>query len=255
MALWKRTNGTAAEPRMGTIRVATLAAAVAVAVAGCGGSDAPVPTASVSATAAATDSEQPSIASATLARGAGGAKDPATPPRDPTVVVVTTSAGAFKVRLHDDRVPRTVENFLENYVDRGFYDQTVVHHVEPGFMVAMGGYSAEMKAKPTRAWIRNESKNSAANRRGTLAMARHPDYPHSATSQFFINLVDNPSLDFRAPAAGDVTEDAYGYCVFGDVIEGMDVVDRLAESPTRAAEEFPAVPVTPIRIESVARVR
>ncbi len=174
--------------------------------------------------------------------------------KQPTLVVIQTSLGAIKVRLFDDKAPVTVDNFLENYVVRDFYHQTVIHHVESGFMIAAGGYSTDMQPKVTRAWIRNESSNGLSNRRGTLAMARHPDYPHSATSQFFINLVDNPSLDYRAPKSGEITDDAYGYCVFGEIIEGLDVVDKIAAAPVKADSMFPAVPVTPILIESIKKV-
>jgi cyclophilin family peptidyl-prolyl cis-trans isomerase len=166
------------------------------------------------------------------------------------VVTLETSAGTIKIRLRDDKAPRTVENFLENYLARGLYDDTIFHHVEAGFMIAGGGYAADLQPRTTRAWIRNESNNGLSNKRGTVAMARHPDYPHSATSQFFINLVDNPSLDFRPPAAGEVGDDAYGYCVFGEVIEGMDVVDRIAKAEVQSTEMFPAVPAQPVLLQT-----
>lgn len=175
-------------------------------------------------------------------------------PASPIYVTVTTNLGNFKIRLRPDKAPRTVENFLENYVDRGFYDNTIFHHVERDFMIVAGGYTADLQAKPTRAWIRNESNNGLSNRRGTVAMARHPDYPHSATSQFFINMVDNPSLDYRPPPDGQLASDeAYGYAVFGEVAEGMDVVDRIAAVPTRAQGEFPAMPTEPVIIQSIRR--
>ncbi|GIW91996.1 MAG: hypothetical protein KatS3mg110_0037 [Pirellulaceae bacterium] len=176
-------------------------------------------------------------------------------PADGTLLVeVRTNLGSFTIRLFAEKAPRTVENFLENYVERGFYEQTVFHHVERDFMIVAGGYTQDLKPKPTRAWIRNESDNGLTNRRGTVAMVRHPDYPHSATSQFFINVVDNPSLDYRPSASSDRPEEAYGYTVFGEVVSGMDVVDRIAAVPTRARGEFPAVPVEPVVIESIRRI-
>jgi peptidyl-prolyl cis-trans isomerase A (cyclophilin A) len=172
----------------------------------------------------------------------------------PVDVVVKTNLGSFTIRLRPDKAPRTVENFLNNYVDRGFYDQTIFHHVEKDFMVVAGGYTVDLQAKPTRVWIRNESNNGLSNRRGTVAMVRHPDYPHSATSQFFINTVDNPSLDYRPPKGQEPSDEDYGYTVFGEVIEGMDVVDRIAAVATEARGDFPAVPVEPVIIESIRRI-
>jgi peptidyl-prolyl cis-trans isomerase B (cyclophilin B) len=170
------------------------------------------------------------------------------------VVVVETKLGTIKIRLRDDKSPRTVENFLENYVSRGFYDETIIHHVEKGFMIAAGGYTADLKPKATRAWIRNESNNGLSNKRGTVAMARHPDYAHSGTSQFFINIADNPSLDYRPPQTGEISDDAYGYCVFGEVIDGMDVVDRIAEVQVHSTELFPSVPQETVSIAAIRRI-
>ena len=159
-------------------------------------------------------------------------------------------------------------NFLENYVARTFYDETIVHHVEPDFMIAAGGYGADLEPKPTRAWIRNESRGGLSNRRGTVAMAHLPGYPHSATSQFFINLSDNPSLDYQRKAeetpdgspddvAGDEDDKedgGAGYCVFGEVIEGLDVVDRIAEVEVESSELFPSLPVETVIIRSIRRI-
>ena len=175
---------------------------------------------------------------------------PPAPAVDP-VVTFQTTAGEFQVRLFAAQAPQTVDNFLRNYVQRGFYDQTIFHHVEPGVMLLAGGYTAELEAKPTRAPIFNESRNGLYNRRGTLAMICDPQAPHSATSQFFINLRDNPDLDFRPEEGGDVL----GYCVFGEVIAGMEVVEQIASRPTEAKGEFPRIPSPPVAILSVRQVR
>ncbi len=173
---------------------------------------------------------------------------------NPLLVEVKTTLGSFVIKLFPDKAPRTVENSLENYVKRGYYEQTIFHHVERDFMIVAGGYDMDLKPKPARAWIRNESNNGLSNRRGTVGMMRHPDYPHSATSQFFINVVDNPALDYQPSPAADQPEAPYGYTVFGEVVCGMEVVDRIATVPTRARGEFPAVPIEPVQILSVQRI-
>lgn len=171
------------------------------------------------------------------------------PSADP-VVILQTTMGDIQVRLFADKAPQTVDNFLRNYVQRGFYDQTIFHHVEPGVMLLAGGYTAELEAKPTRAPIFNESRNGLSNRRGTLAMVRDPEAPHSATSQFFINLRDNPDLDFRTEGE----EELFGYCVFGEVIAGMEVVDQIASRPTDSRGEFPRIPSPPVAILSIRQI-
>lgn len=162
-----------------------------------------------------------------------------TPTAQPKVEFVTTM-GKFVVQLDPARAPKTVANFLD-YVKSGFYKGTIFHRVIPGFMVQGGGFTADMQKKSTRAPIPLESQNGLRNLRGTIAMARTPD-PNSATSQFFINVVDNPSLDYPKP-------DGYGYAVFGKVISGMDVVDKIVAVPTKNEGPFQNVPVKPIVIE------
>jgi cyclophilin family peptidyl-prolyl cis-trans isomerase len=130
------------------------------------------------------------------------------------------------VRLDAVRAPGTVRNFL-NYAGEGFYDNTIIHYVDPGEMILAGGYSAEHQAKPPRLPIRNEAHNGLKNTRGTIAMARDQSLIDNATSQFFINLADAPQRDH----AGDTAE-KYGYCVFGEVIEGLDIAERISQSPT-----------------------
>jgi len=165
-------------------------------------------------------------------------------------VTINTSAGKLRVRLNAEKSPVTVDNFLTQYVDRDFYDQTVFHYVDKGFMIAGGGFTKDLQPKATRACILNEAKNGLQNRRGTIAMARLPEHVDSATSQFFINLVDNPSLDH----SGDEKADQYGYCVFGQVVDGMDVVDRIAQVEVDDRGPFPKTPVQPVVIESIHRV-
>ena len=138
---------------------------------------------------------------------------------------IETSMGTITVELDDERAPATVENFVK-YAADGFYDGTIFHRVIDGFMVQGGGFTRDMNQKDTRGPIRIESMNGLKNLRGTIAMARTM-VPDSATSQFFINLVDNGFLDFTAP-----TQSGYGYAVFGKVTDGMEVVDRIAKVRT-----------------------
>ena len=159
-------------------------------------------------------------------------------------VELKTSLGAIVVELDADQAPLTVENFLQ-YVKDGHYDGTVFHRVIPGFMIQGGGFTADFKEKPTRAPVRNEAGNGLRNATGTLAMARRPD-PHSATAQFFINVADNSSLNFRFP-----TQEGYGYAVFGKVVKGMDVVQRIVKVPTGPGPaSHQNVPVKAVVIES-----
>jgi len=157
-------------------------------------------------------------------------------------VEITTSLGKVSVELAADKAPKSVANFLQ-YARSGFYNGTVFHRVIPGFMVQGGGFDARMNQKPTTPAIENEGKNGLKNSRGTLAMARKPD-PHSATAQFFINHADNTFLDYPG-------QDGWGYAVFGKVVAGMDVVDRIAQVPTGNVGPFQNVPATPVIIENV----
>lgn len=154
------------------------------------------------------------------------------------VVVLHTTKGDIKIELWSDKAPKTVANFLE-YARSGHFDGTIFHRVIPGFVVQGGGLTADMRQKPTRAAIENEGKNGLKNTRGTLSMARTGD-PHSATCQFFINLVDNKNLDQPDSPA------AWGYAVFGKVIEGMDVVDAIAKVKTVSQGAMRDVPAEPI---------
>ena len=140
-------------------------------------------------------------------------------------VLIKTTKGDIRVRLDPDKAPLTVQNFLA-YVDEGFYAGTIFHRVIDGFMIQGGGLDRNLRQKAGHLPVKNEAANGLRNRRGTIAMAR-TSVVDSATSQFFINVVDNFFLDFRAP-----TPQAYGYCVFGEVVEGMDVVDAIKSVPT-----------------------
>ncbi|ASN84720.1 MULTISPECIES: peptidylprolyl isomerase B [Pectobacterium] len=136
------------------------------------------------------------------------------------MITLHTNHGDIVINTFADKAPVTVENFL-NYCRSGFYDNTIFHRVINGFMIQGGGFAPGMDQKETNATIKNEANNGLKNTRGTLAMARTND-PHSATAQFFINLVDNDFLNFRSERA-----DGWGYCVFAEVTEGMDVVDKI----------------------------
>jgi cyclophilin family peptidyl-prolyl cis-trans isomerase len=167
---------------------------------------------------------------------------------DNPVVVIKTSVGDITVELFKDKAPKSVENFLA-YAESGYYNGTIFHRVIKGFMIQGGGLTADMNRKPTKAPIQNEANNGLKNTRGTLAMARTADV-NSATSQFFINTANNAPLDYRGS-----TPDAYGYAVFGKVVTGMDVVDRIGTSKTGMRNRFSDVPVETVTIKSVRRVR
>jgi cyclophilin family peptidyl-prolyl cis-trans isomerase len=171
------------------------------------------------------------------------ASPPQPAPGNP-VVVIETSAGTITAELFKDRAPVSVENFLQ-YARDGHYDGTIWHRVVSGYVIQGGGYTPELTEKATRPPIQNEATNGLSNRRGTLAMARTRQ-ARSATSQFYINLVDNASLDHRGFAPDD-----FGYAVFGRVLSGMDVVDKIAAAKVGSRDGMDTVPVTPIVIKSV----
>jgi peptidyl-prolyl cis-trans isomerase B (cyclophilin B) len=162
------------------------------------------------------------------------------------VVVIETSMGTIKAELWPDKSPRTVGNFLR-YVDEEFYDGLIFHRVMPKFMIQCGGFTPGMEQKRTHENIVNEARSDVPNERGTLAMARAPD-PHSASAQFFINVVDNDFLNHR-----DNTQAGFGYCVFGKVVDGLDVADEIAKVRTRTVGQHENVPVEPVVIRSIRR--
>lgn len=163
------------------------------------------------------------------------------------VVVMDTSLGKVKIELFEKLAPISVKNFIE-YTESGHYNGTIFHRVIAGFMIQGGGFTPDFKQKPTKAPIKNEATNGLKNDRGTLAMAR-TGVVDSATAQFFINVVDNGFLNNR-----DTSPQGYGYAVFGKVIEGMDVVDRIAKVKT-VRKGFPDVPETDVLIKSVTVVK
>jgi cyclophilin family peptidyl-prolyl cis-trans isomerase len=162
------------------------------------------------------------------------------------MVEMETSEGTIKIELWADKAPITVNNFLA-YVDEGFYNGTIFHRVIEGFMIQGGGLTPDMKEKKGHAPIKNEATAELKNARGTIAMAR-TSVVDSATAQFFINVVDNDFLNHR-----DTTARGYGYAVFGKVVEGMEVVDKIRAVQTATRGPFQDVPVTPVVIKSVKR--
>jgi len=162
-------------------------------------------------------------------------------------VKLATSMGDIVLELDRTAAPKTVANFL-TYVKDGHYDGTIFHRVIAGFMIQGGGFTADMKRKPTRAPIRNEADNGLSNRTGTIAMARTND-PHSASAQFFINVKDNDFLDHRAKSAK-----GWGYCVFGRVVDGMNVVRAIENVATTSRSGMRDVPKTPVLIQKATLV-
>jgi cyclophilin family peptidyl-prolyl cis-trans isomerase len=187
-------------------------------------------------------------------RPAGGQTKPAqAPPLQPSaetpapgnpVVTMTTSMGDITLELFKTEAPLSVQNFLQ-YVNEGFYSGTVFHRVKKGFMIQGGGFTPSLQEKPTRPPIQNEATNGLHNTRGTLAMARTRAL-RSATAQFYINVVDNRALDHTG-----FSPDEFGYAVFGRVLSGMDVVDRIVAVPTTSKGPMDDVPVEPVIIKSV----
>ena len=165
---------------------------------------------------------------------------------DKPFILVETSSGDILVELFPDKAPLTVANFL-TYVDKGFYANTIFHRVVKGFMIQGGGLTMRLEEKSADAPVTNEADNGLSNARGALAMARTSD-PHSATAQFFINTVDNPELDYKEP-----TEFGFGYCVFGAVADGMDVVDKIEKLKVKTVKEHEAVPEDSVLITGMSR--
>ena len=163
------------------------------------------------------------------------------------MILMKTSTGDIRLTLDEQNTPETVANFL-SYVRSGFYNDTIFHRVIDGFKIQGGGLNAQMESKPTNAPVKNEAKSGKPNKRGTIAMARTND-PHSATSQFFINVSDNAFLNFT----GEHPQ-GYGYCVFGEVTEGMDVVDHIVKAKTGQKNGHGDVPVEVISIHSITEV-
>jgi peptidyl-prolyl cis-trans isomerase B (cyclophilin B) len=162
------------------------------------------------------------------------------------MVLLETPEGEILIELFADKAPKSVENFLA-YVDDKFYDGTLFHRVIKGFMIQTGGLTFSMQEKPTRDPIENEAANGLKNTAGTVAVARTMD-PHSGTSQFFINVADNPDLDHTG-----TDDENYGYCVFGEVVDGMDVAMKISKARTKSYQGFDDVPVDPVSIITARR--
>ncbi len=164
---------------------------------------------------------------------------------DRPIVLLETTSGDILIELFSDQVPSTVKNFLQ-YIEEGFYTNTIFHRVINGFMIQGGGFTIKMEEKNTHEPIQNEANEHLKNLRGTIAMARTQD-PHSATTQFFINTVDNDFLNYISS-----DEASYGYCVFGKVIDGMDVVDNIEKAKTRTIGIHNDVPIDTVLITNIS---
>jgi cyclophilin family peptidyl-prolyl cis-trans isomerase len=167
----------------------------------------------------------------------------AAPVPDGPVIAFDTTKGTFEVTLYATRAPLSTRSIM-NYVRSGFYAGTIFHRVIPGFMIQGGGLDTKMEEKPTGPPVRNEARNGLLNRRGSLSLARTSD-PHSATSQFFVSVKDNPGLDFG------IARDGWGYAVFGEVTAGMEVIDSIVSVPTTRVSVHENVPITPVLINKV----
>ncbi len=205
----------------------------------------------------ALESQPRTPSQAKSARDRGDVRHEARRPTAPTVdkgesplVVIHTSYGDVTVRLDPRRAPETVTNFLE-YVDNGHYDGTIFHQVARDRLVVGGGFTPRLVEKPPRRKpVVNEAANGLSNRRGTIAMARRLEAPDSATCQFYINLGDNDELDHR-----DRSVDGFGYCVFGEVLAGLEVVEEIASAEVTDTEAFDLLPIRTVLIKTVTRVK
>ncbi len=168
-----------------------------------------------------------------------------------TIVVFETDLGDMVVELDAANAPATVANFLETYVDQKRFDGMVIHHAEPDYIVATGGFYAGLHEIQRGGDILNEANNGKKAVRGSLTMARHPDYKDSANSEFWFNVADIPDFDHQQ---GD-TGQKFGYCTFGQVVQGLDVLDRIAQVPTQKRDEFRKLPVQEVVIKSVHRLK
>jgi len=164
-------------------------------------------------------------------------------------VVLDTTLGPITLRLNSEKAPLTVGNFL-NYADRGHYNGTIVHEVHKNFIALLGGYTENLKERTGDFPIRNEAANGLENKRYTIAMARLPHSIDSATTHFFINLADNANLNHSGKDA-----DKFGFCVFGEVIAGREIVDQLNTISTTAKQDFPALPTATIAVQNVKRIK
>ncbi|HUY88574.1 MAG TPA: peptidylprolyl isomerase [Pirellulales bacterium] len=221
------------------LRLAILAC---LALAGCSSSEAPPPEEQATAS-----SEKPAAPKTKAADEPIVLEEPNT--EYYPIVALKTSFGELTLKLDAKRAPRTVNNFL-HYVQSGHYDQTIFHQVQEGYVVLGGSYAPDLTEKDGRYPIPNEADNGLKNVRGTIAMARQPDEIDSATCQFFINLDDNTNLDHRGE-----TPEEFGFCVFGEVIKGMEVLDKMSRVQVEPTEQFEQFPVETVLLETARRTR
>lgn len=224
-------------------RPAWLITGLLLALTGCGSPSAP---ADGSPQPAAPSSEESTSIPAEPPAATAAAPSADTRPR----VTLDTSMGQIVVELDREKAPITVENFL-GYVDAGEYNETVFHQVWKDYVVVAGTYDSQLAPKEARTGIFNEADNGLRNARGTIAMSRLPEAAHSATRQFFFNLADNPVLDHH----GREDDADYGYCVFGKVVEGLEVLDRIAGVPVHDTPELEQLPEKTVMIHTARRVR
>lgn len=210
-----------------TLSPRLVVAFLVVSLVGCGGGDAPETTDAGKGTSKATQAK---------------ASKPAPP--DESRVVLETTLGRIVLELDEEKAPLTVANFLQ-YVDSAHYDGTVFHQVVDDYIVLAGAFTPELQEKTAGIAIRNEADNGLKNTRGSIAMAREFDRIDSSTCQFFINLSDNPELDHQGRTAEE-----YGYCVFGRVVEGLDIVEKISKVEAHTTDQFELIPITPVVIES-----
>lgn len=210
--------------------------AICLGLAGCGQGD--------------VDSADADAASQGASDSSGSVGDASAPVLDlyPQVALETTH-GRITLELDAEHAPETVRNFLR-YVDSGHYDGTLFHQIDQGYVVLGGSFTADMTEKPAGRPIRNEAENGLRNVQGSIAMARTADDIDSSTCQFFVNLADNPALDHQS-----LTADGFGYCVFGRVIDGWDVIETIAAIPVKDTESFPSLPTETVMIRSAKRLR
>lgn len=226
--------------------VVSLAAAAMLAVAGCKGGSEGESTSPKTAAIGGSEAEQPGIGSETPGATHRSRADPSHP-----TVVIDTSLGGITVQLDAEKAPLTVDNFLA-YVESGHYERTVFHQVLKDYprVVIGGAFTADLVEKNASTPVRNEAHNGLSNRRGTIAMARQGDAVDSATCHFFFNLTDNHEvLDHK-----DRTLEGYGYCVFGKVTAGMDVIDKIGGVEVHDTTRFERIPVTTVTINSIRRI-
>ena len=211
-----------------------------LAIAGCGGDD-----------EASSDSPTASIDNSSKDKDSAGDKDAAEKKKDllHPLVRIETSSGDIVLKLDAENAELTVANFLA-YVDSKHYDKTIFHQVYRSQGIIGGGFTAELAEKEVSTPVYNEAHNGLKNRRGTIAMARRSDDIHSATCQFFINVADNPELDHK-----DRTLEGYGYCVFGEVIKGVEIIDKIGGCEVHDTDDFEQIPLRTVLIKSVRRVK